>query len=249
MNPLLIALRLAIGWGLGASPGTVMMLGGQGLQGLGFAILGGSLGFTLALSGVLYKTDSTTTLLRGLLLFGKMTAAKNIPLGDKLFPEPKELEGQFAQTADIETLVARMFIGMRVGWVVAIVPAIWIALNISNRAPSEEALIIEILKRCVIGFSFVGMVGGICGMAVGGLTVAGVHQRNILFGPLLGSVIGLGMGMVIAQNAVDPGIFVSGCSCVFAFLGLIGGVFSAENFHRPAGVESKSDETEDFPPR
>jgi hypothetical protein len=247
LNPLLVACRLAIGWGLGASPGIIMMLGGQGQQGLGFAILGGSLGFVLALSGVLYKTDSTTTLLRGLLLFGKMTAAKNIPLGDKLFPEPTELEGQFPQTADLETLDARMYVGMRVGCVVAIAPAIWIALNISNR--TEEPLVIEILKRCVIGFSFVALVGGVCGMAVGGLTVPGVHQRNILLGPLLGGLIGLGFGTVLAQNAVDPGIFVSGCSCVFAFLGLIGGVLSAENFHQPAAVESNSGETEDLPPQ
>lgn len=247
MNPLFIALRLAIGWGLGASPGIVMMLTGEGQQGLGFAILGGSLGFILALSGVLYKTDSTTTLLRGLLLFGKMTAAKNIPLGDKLFPEPKELEGQFAQTADLETLDARMYVGLRVGCVVAIAPAIWIALNISNR--TQEPLVIEILKRCVIGFSFVAFVGGVCGMAVGGLTVPGVHQRNILLGPLLGSLIGLGFGTVLAQNAVDPRILVSGCIGTFAFLGLIGGALSAENFHRPAGVESSPSETEDLPPR
>lgn len=225
---------MAIGWALGAAPGVIIMLGGDGIRGLGFAIIGGTLGLVLALSRVLYQTTSTDTLLRGLLLFCKMTAAKNIPLGDKLIPlEPEEMCGQFEQSANFEMLESRSYNGMRLGWVVAFVPAIWIAINITNRNSPEEHWVLEILKRCIVGFAFVALVGGVCGMAVGAVTVPGIHQRNILLGPLLGALIGAGVGLALAQNAVDPGIFFTGCVLVMAFMGLIGGVFSAENFIAP----------------
>ena len=217
------------------------MIAGRGFQGLGLAIIGGTLGFILALSTVLYKTSSWATLLRGGALFAKLTAAKNIPFGEKLIPyDPADLEGQFAQTADLRSLDDRMYIGLRVGWAVAVVPGVWIALNIQNHNAEPEPFVIEVLKRCVIGFFFVALVGGVCGMALGGLTVPGIHQRNILLGTALGSVIGLGFGTALAQNALQPGIFFAISVGSFAFLGLIGGLLSAENF-QPAAETKTSD--------
>lgn len=231
-SPLFASIRLAIGWGLGSIPGIGLMLSGQEDQGLGLAIMLGTLGLILALASELYQTTSSATLLRGILMFCRLTAAKNLPLSENLLPLPVEMNSRRPQSADIDLLDNRMYVGLRVGWVAAIAPAIWLAVNIANHNAEPDPWVIDVAKRAVIGFFFTAIVGGVCGMGIAGLTVPGVHQRNILLGPLLGGALGIGFGTAVSTNAVDPRLMFWVCVGAFAFFGLIGGVLSSDNFQR-----------------
>ena len=81
MKTLTIIVRCTIGCALGACLGGASIVAGRIEEGIGLAMIGGCLGMILAISKVLYKTSSAETFSRGLLLFLKLTAAKNISGG------------------------------------------------------------------------------------------------------------------------------------------------------------------------
>lgn len=248
MKTLIVLLRCTIYCALGSSIGVVLIAAGQIEQGVGLAIIGGSLGFVLAISSVLYKTSSAETFWRGVLIFLKLTLAKNIPGDDKLVQvEDKDLEGRHGRSADPVTLDDRMYLGMRVGCVLAVVPAILIATYIQNANGAPAPMIIEILKRILIGFGIVAIVGGGCGAAVGSLTVSGVHRRNIAIGTIVGGIIGAGLATAIFPGALIPAWQLYAVMCGgFGFLGMAAGLISGDNFRSgTADVSNDVDETPD----
>lgn len=230
-----VLLRCTIGCVLGSSFGVAMFLAGWLDQGIGLAIIGGVLGIVLAISNSLYKTSAAETFSRGLLLFLKLTAAKNIHAAESLVHiEDRDIEGRLGQCADPKLLGDRMWVGMMVGVALAVVPAILILVYIQDANRQPDLLILDVMKRLIIGFVFVAMVGGVGGAALGSLTIPGVHRRNIVAGAMTGAIVGAGIA-----TAAGPGaqiqlshLYIGTCGG-FGWFGMVCGLLSGDNFQSP----------------
>jgi hypothetical protein len=237
MKALTTILRCVIGCALGSLPGVALYLAGRMEQGIGLTIIGGLLGGILAISSVLYKTSASETFGRGLLLFLKLTAEKNILGGEKLVHlEEKDIPGLRGQSADPAALDQRMFLGMIVGAALAVVPAVFLVLQIRDKKEEPEPLVLAIMKRTIIGGGFIAFVGGGCGAACGSLTIAGVHRRNIVLGTVVGVLIGAGLATAVAPGARMSGWeMYAGFCALFGWLGMVCGLFSGDNFRSAGG--------------
>ena len=199
MNALRVTIRCTIGCILGSSLGVAMIIAGCIQQGIGLAIVGGVLGVVLAISSVLYRTTASEAFGRGLLLFLRWTAHKNIPGGEALVPiQDKDIPGRQPQTADPVALDNRMLLGMKLGAALAAVPAVLVAVYIQDANLAPEPMVLEVVKRVIIGFSFIAFVGGGCGAALGAVTMPGIHRRNIALGTILGATAGAGVAIAVA---------------------------------------------------
>jgi hypothetical protein len=167
------------------------------------------------------------------LLFLKLSAAKNVPGGEALVPVPdKPIRGKSSSpAADPAALDRRMVLGMKWGVAVAAIPAIVIAFFIKDLNQKPDPLVVEILKKVLIAFFLTTMGGGGCGAALAALTIPGVHRRNILLGTTIGLMLGYGIGYAMLPGAVIPAWQAYCFSCgLFAFLGMLCGLFSGDNF-------------------
>ncbi|WP_153557099.1 hypothetical protein [Roseimaritima sediminicola] len=246
MKSLMVILRCTIGCAIGSGLGVALITAGRIEHGIGLAIIGGVFGIVLAISNVLYKTSSAETFSRGLLIFLKLTAAKNIPGGEKFVPvKEKDTEGRHGQSADPVALDKRMYFGMKVGAVLAVSPAILIAMYMQDANREPDPMVLEIVKRIIIGIAFIAFVGGGCGATLGSLTVSGVHRRNIVLGTFVGAVIGAGLATAIVPGARVPAwhMYIFGCG-VFGWLGMACGLFSGDNY-RPT-ARDVADDLDDF---
>lgn len=220
-----------------------MIAAGRIEQGIGIGIMGGLLGIVLATSSVMYWTTVRETLGRGLLLFLQWTAERNIPGGGRLVPlDDRDIPSRQGRSADPELLGKRMELFAIIGLALAAAPTIVVAALMSSSGRATDPIVKRILDGVVIGILFLATVGGVGGMAVGALTVPGVHRRNIILGTIAGIAVGAGMGVAIVPAAKIPAWQMYCCSCgVFGWLGLASGLASGDSVRK---VFHDADETD-----
>ena len=220
-----------------------MIAAGRIEQGIGIGIMGGLLGIVLATSSVMYWTTARETFGRGLLLFLQWTAEKNIPGSGRLVPlDDRDIPSRQGRSADPELLGKRMELFAIIGLAVAAAPTIVVAALMSSSGHATDPIVKRILEGVVIGFCFLVAVGGVGGMAVGALTVPGIHRRNIILGTIVGVAVGAGMGVAIVPGAKIPAWQMYCCSCgVFGWLGLASGLASGDSVRK---VFHDADETD-----
>ncbi len=226
-----VIFRCLIGSGLGSLLGVAFIACGLQRQGTGLAIMGGTLGFVLSISSVLYKTSASESFFRGLLFFLHITASKNIPGGDALVPlESKFIPSLYGRHADMDHLFGRIIIGAKVGVALAVVPAIFVTINTPSSSTSEtDPLWLKILLGAFFASLLAVFVGGGIGAAIAALTVSGVHRTNMFLGTLAGLLFGAGLAIAIGppdgpRTGADSWLMVWTCCGIFGSLGMGSGL-------------------------
>lgn len=232
MNALKIFIRCLIGCTLGSSLGVAMMFLGLFEQGLGLAIGGATLGFVLAIAGVLYRTSAGETFGRGLLIFLQLTAGKNVPGGEKLVPiEDKDTPSKRAPDgADPAGFADWSAVGAKIGGLCAVAPAVLLVVFFPENADGQPSdPLTEVFGR-ICAFFITLLVGAGVGAALASLIVPGRHRLNILLGTFVGLALGVGIATALAPGAKITRLQAySIFSGMFAWLGMMCGLFAGDN--------------------
>lgn len=237
MNAMRTISRCVMGSALGSMLGLLSLFAGEHAQGIGLAIIGGLLGFLLALAPVLYRTTAPQAFLNGLLLFFQMTLEKNLGAGGLLPVEDGASPHRRAVLqADPVLLETRKNRGTIVGATVVCVPAVIAALYLPLDQ-EQPPLVWEILMRGAAAIALTFLVGGYLGAVIGALTLPGIHRRNISIGTAAGILFGFGVSTAIAPGSKVPMWQLYSSIC--ALLGFFGMHFGMIADATP-GIERRS---------
>jgi hypothetical protein len=228
-----------VGFLIGALAGMPLFWFGRMNQALGISLIGGMIGAALAYAKWAYDLNLVRTF--GNAIAGMIVA--KIPGGAILFHyEPKpaaRLKKRSVAQASQPKLRRRLLIGAILGVLLLFPPVLVMMIYAPDqwfkvRRPEEIPL-----TRVVLVIFIPGFVGSLLGASIGGLTVRGVHRRNILVGKAIGAGLGAGVAIAIAPNAaISLTQLIVGTVAVFSWFGALCGLLAPENF----GV---SEETED----